>query len=76
MALAFSEVREGLGTSSALLESLEMTLGALGIFLVGYFFEGTIMAIAVIMFGGSFLSLCLYARFIYLNSTKMKHVRT
>lgn len=60
-ALAFSEVREGLGTSSALLGSLEMALGAVGVFLVGKFFNGTIIPIASIMLGGTILSLLLYA---------------
>lgn len=60
-ALAFSEVREGLGTSSALLGSLEMALGAVGVFLVGKFFNGTIIPIASIMLGGTVLSLGLYA---------------
>lgn len=60
-ALAFSEVREGLGTSSALLGSLEMALGAMGVFLVGKFFNGTIIPIAGIMFAGTVLSLGLYA---------------
>ena len=59
-ALAFSEVQEGLGTSSALLGSLEMALGAFGVFLVGQFFAGTIIPIAMIMFGGTVLSLSLY----------------
>ncbi|MBY0501493.1 MAG: multidrug effflux MFS transporter [Alphaproteobacteria bacterium] len=60
-ALAFSEVQEGLGTSSALLGSLEMALGAFGVFLVGQFFKGTIIPIAMIMLGGTVLSLCLYS---------------
>ena len=60
-ALAFSEVKHGLGTSSALLGSLEMALGALGVFLVGHFFAGTIVPIAAIMLGATFLSLCLYS---------------
>lgn len=60
-ALAFSEVQEGLGTSSALLGSLEMALGAFGVFLVGQFFEGTILPIAMIMFGGTVLSVCLFS---------------
>jgi MFS transporter, DHA1 family, multidrug resistance protein len=59
-ALAFSEVREGLGTSSALLGSLEMALGALGVFLVGKFFEGTMISIAAIMLVGTLLSFFLY----------------
>jgi DHA1 family bicyclomycin/chloramphenicol resistance-like MFS transporter len=59
-ALAFSEVREGLGTSSALLGSLEMALGALGVFLIGKFFEGTIISIAAIMLIGTVLSFLLY----------------
>jgi DHA1 family bicyclomycin/chloramphenicol resistance-like MFS transporter len=60
-ALAFSEVREGLGTSSALLGSLEMALGALGVFLVGKLFNGTIIPIASIMLVGTCVSFCLYA---------------
>ena len=59
-ALAFSQVREGVGASSALLGSLEMALGALGVFLVGKFFEGTIISIAAIMLMGTLLSFCLY----------------
>lgn len=58
-ALAFSEVSEGLGTSSAILGSLEMALGALSVFLVGQFFNGTMIPIALIMLGGTALSLCL-----------------
>ncbi len=60
-ALAFSEVREGLGTSSALIGSLEMALGALSVFLVGKLFNGTMIPIASIMLGATILSLCLYA---------------
>jgi len=59
-ALAFSEVKKGLGTSSALLGSLEMAFGALSIFLLGQFFQGTILSIASIMLGASFLSIILF----------------
>lgn len=59
-ALAFSEVKEGLGTSSALLGSLEMGLGAFSVFLVGQFFQGTIIPIATIMLGASLLSIILF----------------
>lgn len=59
-ALAFSEVKKGLGTSSALLGSLEMASGALSIFLVGQFFHGTILSIASIMLGTSLLSISLF----------------
>ena len=58
--LAFSQVKERIGTSSALLGSLEMALGAVGVFLVGYFFEGSIVSIAGIMLGTSLLSLMIY----------------
>lgn len=68
-ALAFSEVREGLGTSSALLGSLEMALGAFGVFLVGQFFQGTIVPIAAIMLSGTLLSIAL---FYYLSESKTK----
>lgn len=61
-ALAFSEVKEGLGTSSALLGSLEMGLGAIGVFLVGQFFGGTVISIAAIMFAASVLSIFLFYR--------------
>ncbi|MDF3033356.1 MAG: hypothetical protein K0R76_310 [Alphaproteobacteria bacterium] len=59
-ALAFSEVREGLGTSSAILGSLEMALGAFAIFLVGRYFDGTITPIAAIMLGATALSVGIY----------------
>lgn len=60
-ALAFGEVQEGVGTSAAFLGSLEMALGAVGVFLVGAFFEGTALPIAGLMFGSSLLSFLLYA---------------
>lgn len=59
-ALAFSEVREGLGTSSAILGSLEMALGALAIFLVGKCFDGTIIPIAAIMMGATLFCVSIY----------------
>lgn len=59
-ALAFSEVKEGLGTSSALLGSLEMGLGALSVFLLGQIFQGTIIPIAAIMLTGSLISTALF----------------
>jgi DHA1 family bicyclomycin/chloramphenicol resistance-like MFS transporter len=60
-ALALGEVQEGVGTSAAFLGSLEMALGAVGVFLVGAFFEGTALPIAGLMFGSSLLSFLLYA---------------
>lgn len=59
-ALAFSEVKEGRGTSSALLGSAEMAFGALGIFLMGILFQGTIIAIAGMMLGCGVMSLILF----------------
>jgi MFS transporter, DHA1 family, multidrug resistance protein len=59
-ALAFSKVRDGVGTSSSLLGSLQMTLGAVGVFLVGQFFDGSIVPIAAIMLGAGLLSLGLF----------------
>lgn len=61
-ALAFSEVKEGMGTSSALLGSLEMAAGALGVFLVGQLFSGTIVSIATIMLAGVIVSLLFHRR--------------
>jgi DHA1 family bicyclomycin/chloramphenicol resistance-like MFS transporter len=63
-ALAFGEVQAGVGTSAAFLGSLEMALGAVGVFLVGTFFEGTALPIAGLMFGSSFLSILLYGHLI------------
>lgn len=70
-ALAFAEVRQGTGTSSALLGSLEMALGALGVFLVGHFFEGTIVSIAAIMMGATVLSVGLYA-YLVISDVRIK----
>ncbi|MBX9976821.1 MAG: multidrug effflux MFS transporter [Alphaproteobacteria bacterium] len=59
-ALAFSQVKEGLGASSSLLGSLEMGLGAVGVLLIGTFFDGTITPIASIMLIATLLSWILY----------------
>lgn len=60
-ALAFGEVKEDLGTCSALLGSLEMIFGALCVSIMGKIFNGTIFPIAFLMGSVSFMALvCFY----------------
>jgi DHA1 family bicyclomycin/chloramphenicol resistance-like MFS transporter len=63
-ALAFFEVKEGMGTSSALLGSLEMAAGAFGVFLVGQLFSGTIVSIAGVMAIATLACLVLHRKII------------
>lgn len=58
-ALAFAEIKEGQGTCSALLGSLEMILGAVCVAAVGEIFNGTVTSIAILMVITSLLSLVL-----------------
>lgn len=58
-ALAFSQVKGRMGTSSALLGTLEMGCGAICIFIGGVIFTGSIQSIALIMIVTSLLSLFL-----------------
>lgn len=69
-ALAFSEVKEGLGASSSLLGSLEMGLGAVGVLVIGMFFDGTMMAIAGVMLCATALSVGLWALYAYVLTNR------
>ncbi len=52
-ALTFAEIKDNIGTCSALFGALEMITGAFGVFLIGEFFTGTILSIALIQVSGN-----------------------
>jgi DHA1 family bicyclomycin/chloramphenicol resistance-like MFS transporter len=49
MALAMTPITQGIGSASALLGALQMVFGAIASMLVGLFFNGTVVPMAVIM---------------------------